>query len=67
MLGLAALIGRPAQADVVDTTFYELTENSSLDGTTRIGTGALAGRAKVRQPEVPGWPQPDLGPVQVPV
>src|SRR5215831_842926 len=52
-LVLAVLGAGPAQASTWDVVFYELTENMTFDGTTRTGSGALAGEAKVGTPLCP--------------
>src|SRR5262245_8981116 len=53
-LALAGLAAAPAQAgNNSDAVFYELTENMSIDGNTRVGAGSLAGDAKVGTPLCP--------------
>jgi len=53
-LALAVLAAVPAQAGSSnDAVFYELTENMSVDGVTRIGAGSLMGDAKVGTPLCP--------------
>jgi len=52
-LALAVLIAGPAYASTWDVVFYELTENMTFDGTSRTGSGALAGEAKVGTPLCP--------------
>src|SRR5215831_8899103 len=52
-LVLAVLVAVPAHASGWDVAFYELTENMTFDGTTRTGSGALAGEAKVGTPLCP--------------
>src|SRR5215813_5498631 len=52
-LVLAVLGAGSAQASTWDVVFYELTENMTFDGTTRTGSGALAGEAKVGTPLCP--------------
>jgi hypothetical protein len=53
-LALAVLAAAPAQAGSSnDAVFYELTENMSVEGTTRIGNGSLMGDAKVGTPLCP--------------
>src|SRR5262249_11930844 len=52
-LMLAMLVAGPAHASGWDVAFYELTENMTFDGTTRTGSGALAGEAKVGTPLCP--------------
>src|SRR5262249_2828423 len=52
-LVLAVLVAAPAQASAWDVVFYELTENMTFDGTTRTGSGALAGEARVGTPLCP--------------
>src|SRR5262245_57589401 len=53
-LALAALAAAPAQAGTnTDAVCYELTENMSIDGTTRIGVGSLMGDARVGTPLCP--------------
>ena len=48
LIGLwGMLIATPALAGSGNAVFYELTENMTFDGTTRTGTGALAGEAPV--------------------
>jgi hypothetical protein len=43
----AMWVATPVLAGSGDAVFYELTENMTFDGTTRTGTGALAGEAPV--------------------
>jgi hypothetical protein len=43
----AMWVATPVLAGSGDAVFYELTENMTFDGTTRTGTGALAGEAQV--------------------
>jgi len=50
-LMLAVLVAAPASG--WDVAFYELTETMTFDGTTRTGSGALAGEAKVGTPLCP--------------
>jgi hypothetical protein len=52
-LTLAVVAAAPAQAASNDAVFYELTENMSVEGTTRIGNGSLMGDAKVGTPLCP--------------
>jgi hypothetical protein len=53
-LALVALVDAPAQAGANnDAVFYELTENMSIDGATRVGAGSLMGEARVGTPLCP--------------
>src|SRR5262245_26324371 len=54
-LALAVLAAPPAEAGSgsIDATFYELTENMSVQGGFRVGRGSLMGEAKVGTPLCP--------------